>query len=227
MKLFYWLKRLIGLNPAPPPPTGSFDSPAAALETTSFVVLDLEATGLNPQTDEILAIGAIRMNGPRIRVGETFYRLVQPALTAWPETVPIHHILPADVTMAPPLAAILPELTAFCTGSVLVGYAIGLDRAFLTARHVEQSQVLAISLWLDIRQIAAWLAAQKPPSPKTPPANDDLSVLATYYDIPIPQKHHALADAFVTAQIWQRQLTQLQARGYTHLHQLVQTLVKS
>jgi DNA polymerase-3 subunit epsilon len=223
MKMFKWLKALISPELLP---ARQGAGRVGDLGDLSFVVLDLETTGLNPHKDEILAIGAIRMRGPRILVGETFYSLIQPERRAWAETIPLHHILPDDVATAPSLAAILPELTVFCTGSVLAGYSVLLDRAFLTAGRPEAGQVLAISVWLDIRQVARWLAAQKPPAPETSPTNDDLDTLAGHYGIPVHTKHHALADAFVTAQIWQQQLAQLQARECRYLSQLVQVVAK-
>jgi DNA polymerase-3 subunit epsilon len=212
-----WLKALRGL---PFPRFSPANPPAESLgvfETCRFVVLDLETTGLNPQMAEILALGAIRMQGARILVGETFYHLVRPEGNAWPETVPLHQILPDDVSAAPPLLVVLEEFLNFCADSTLVGYGVALDRAFLDSGKAE---ALAPHLWLDVRQAARWLAAQRPPASQAPPESDDLTLLAHHYGIPIPVKHHALADAFVTAQIWQRQLAHLQALGYTQLPQL-------
>jgi DNA polymerase-3 subunit epsilon len=122
------------------------------------------------------------------------------------------------------LAEVLPEFTQFCSGSSLVGYTVRLDRAFLTRGESEASQTLANSPWLDVRQVARWLAAQPLPPAKEPPASDNLGVLAAYYGIPVPQKHHALADAFITAQIWQRQLAQLKALGYSQLPPQVEAI---
>jgi DNA polymerase-3 subunit epsilon len=189
------------------------------LEDYSFIVLDLETTGLKPQTAEILAVGAIRMQGARILVGQTFYHLVRAEALAWPETVSLHQILPDDVSAAPPLPVVLQDFIHFCADATLVGYGLNLDRAFLASGGAE---ALAGHLWLDVRQAARWLATHPTSAAQPLPDTDDLSRLAHHYDIPIPLKHHALADAFVTAQIWQRQLVQLQALGYSQLAQLAQ-----
>jgi DNA polymerase-3 subunit epsilon len=69
-----WLRGLIGLAP---PTLRPASGPVEPFEARRFVVLDLETTGLDLQRDEILALGAIRMSGSRIIVGETFYSLVR------------------------------------------------------------------------------------------------------------------------------------------------------
>lgn len=207
------LRRLVQVWPGPTWPADLDQAETLPLAQVRFVVLDIETTGLDVQIDEVLALGAIRMIGSRIRVGETFYRLVQPAQTAWRGTVPIHRILPGDVAAAPDVETVLAEFSTFCAGHVLVGHMVRLDRTFLTRGEQPAPLQFKNSLWLDTGRVARWLAKRSKPWPRsrTSPETGRLSALAWHYHIPVPLRHHALADAFITAQVWQHQLIQLKA----------------
>ncbi|MCS7052048.1 MAG: exonuclease domain-containing protein, partial [Thermomicrobium sp.] len=58
-------------------------SESECLFETAYTVLDAEMTGLAVERDELLAIGAVRMIGPRILLGERFYTLIRPSLPRW------------------------------------------------------------------------------------------------------------------------------------------------
>ena len=45
---------------------------------SGIVVVDTELTGLDEKKDSIVSIGAVRMTGGRIELGDMFYRLVSP-----------------------------------------------------------------------------------------------------------------------------------------------------
>ena len=48
-------------------------------------------------------------------------------------------------------------------------------------------------------------------------ANTSLAVLAKIYNLDFHEAHHALEDAFVTARLWQKLLTKLEAMNVTTL----------
>jgi DNA polymerase-3 subunit epsilon len=176
--------------------------PAIAPEQTHFVVLDVETTGLEAEA-EILAIGAVRMHGSRILLGQSYEQLVRPGRATWPASIPIHRILPADVSEAPLLAEVLADFARFCAGAILVGHQVALDRAFLSRANHPGAAQLAGQIWFDTQRAGQQLGL----------ASTSLSGLAQHYQIVLPRRHHALTDAFITAQIWQRQLHQCKASG--------------
>ncbi len=191
------------------------------LELT-YTVLDAEMTGLNPVEDELLAIGAVRMVGPRILVGETFFRLVRPERTVWGSTVPIHGIRPVDVASAPEARHVMPEFLAFCSCTVLVGHGVDIDRQFLRRSAARLGLAFPAATWIDTGRVARWLVTRhgtflEASADRGRFGLDDL--LAAYEIVP-PARHHALADAYATALVWQRQLFELAAEGVRSLADL-------
>ena len=49
-----------------------------SLEDYDFVVFDTELTGLEPRTDEIVSIGAVRVKNLRITLGKNFFCYARP-----------------------------------------------------------------------------------------------------------------------------------------------------
>ena len=107
------------------------DRRGATLSDLAYTVLDAEMTGLDPERDELLALGAVRMVGTRLLLGASFYQLIRPQRQGWGQGVTVHRIRPVDVVGAPPLERVLLEFLRFCASSILVGHGVGIDRNFL------------------------------------------------------------------------------------------------
>ena len=56
-----------------------------------YVVVDTELTGLDENRDSIVSIGAVRMTGGRIELGDSFYRLASPRTELSAASVVIHN----------------------------------------------------------------------------------------------------------------------------------------
>ena len=93
------------------------------------VALDLETTGLNPEHDAIIEIGAVKFRGDEV-LG-TYETLVNPQ-RAIPEFVrQLTGITQSDVDAAPPLSAIAEDMLAFVGDDPVVGHSVGFDLGFL------------------------------------------------------------------------------------------------
>lgn len=95
-----------------------FESPNMA----DMVVYDLETTGINPKTAEIVEIAAQRLSviGDEI---ERFYRLVKPPGGRIPRAATrIHRIDAATVKDSPRIELVLPELMGFIQDRILIGH---------------------------------------------------------------------------------------------------------
>lgn len=97
----------------------------------SFTVLDTELTGLSARRDEIVSIGAVKIEGMSI-TADSFYTLVAPRGEVPKVATIIHRITPEMLQDAPRLREVLPRLVSFLGPSLIVGHNIGLDMSFLS-----------------------------------------------------------------------------------------------
>ncbi|MBQ3575042.1 MAG: PHP domain-containing protein, partial [Clostridia bacterium] len=98
------------------------------IQGTAFVVLDVETTGLNTHTDEIIEIGAVRIeNG--VEVAE-FSELICPERSISEKITEITGITNAMLRGKPRLAEVMPAFAKFCEGAVLVAHNAPFDIAF-------------------------------------------------------------------------------------------------
>ena len=77
--------------------------------TKTFVTLDLETTGLEPDRDAIIEVGAIKFKGERVEA--EFSTLVNPGRKLTPFITRLTGITDAMLVNAPRLPAVLPKLT--------------------------------------------------------------------------------------------------------------------
>lgn len=189
-----------------------------------YCVLDTELTGLNYKKDAIVSIGGIKMTGSRIKVGETFYATVKPRTDLTKESVVVHGITPSEVNDRPPLDSVIMDFLNFCGDAVIVGHFLSLDMKFLNKelqrafnRKIENPQ---LDTWL----IYDWIEKQYLKTigyDEILSGNKDLLSLAKKYNIEISESHNALMDAFVTAQLFQRLMIQVQGMGIRTIKELL------
>src|SRR5579859_2419223 len=97
----------------------------------AIVALDLETTGLNPATDTIIEIGAVRAQDGQII--DTYRELINPERPIPPRVTAITGIRQEDVASAPRLPEAIPVLKRFVADAPIVGHNINFDLDFL--RH--------------------------------------------------------------------------------------------
>ncbi|HLW53121.1 MAG TPA: 3'-5' exonuclease [Candidatus Angelobacter sp.] len=195
----------------------------AALNSVRYVVLDTELTSLEPSTNRVISIGAVAMDGNRIRMGQHFYCVVNPGVTVPASTVLVHGLRPADVLEGCAPAEAISSLLNFATGAVLVGHFLGIDLAALRKELDGGSKALSepaidtarVQRWLDLRQ-NKYREDRGHQEEKL-----DLASLARRYGLEHKEAHHALYDALLTAELWQRLQVRLDAVGVKTLGELL------
>jgi DNA polymerase-3 subunit epsilon len=195
-----------------------------SLDDAAFVVFDTELTGLNPKKDSIVSIGAVRMKGKRILLGETFYRVVEPRTPITAQSVVIHEIMPVETKSLPEFEALLPEFLDFCGSAVVVGHVVSIDLAFLNREMKHLYGDVLQNRAVDTSRLYQWIRKREEDACAfrgglTEP--NDLFSLAKKYQIPVKHAHHALGDAFVTAQLLQRLLHNLPRWGVRTVQDLL------
>jgi DNA polymerase III epsilon subunit-like protein len=192
------------------------------LDAVRYVVLDTELTSLDDKSNRLLSIGAIAMDGARIRLGEQFYRVVNPGVEVPAQGVLVHRLRPADVAQGEPPARALDELLEFIGEAVLVGHFFGIDLRILrkelgvAGRRLDQRAMCTA-------RVERWMLRRKAVCEDTAERLEhlDLMSVAKAYGLSCEQAHHALDDAFLTARLWQKMMSGLKPMGVRTLADLL------
>lgn len=96
-----------------------------------FCVVDLETTGLMPEWDEIIEIGAIKVLGGK--EADRFQSFVKPSEPLDPFITELTGITDEMLADAPDPSDVLPKFAEFLGDLPIVGYNVGFDVRFLNA----------------------------------------------------------------------------------------------
>jgi DNA polymerase-3 subunit epsilon len=201
---------------------GDIESNTLATEAR-YVVLDTELTGLDDRKDDIVSIGAIRMRGGRIEIGDAFHELVNPSAVLDGRSVVIHGITPSQLETKPRIDEVIGPFMGYVDQAVLVGHCVAIDLAFLNREAHRLTGQIFQNPALDTLSLYGWLRHRFPENPALSAALPGLSLfeLAHRFDIPVTEAHTALGDAYVTAQLFQRFLPLLADAGIQDLKSLL------
>ncbi len=158
----------------------------------SYVVLDLETTGLDYKLDRILEIGAVRLVDGAV-AGE-FQALVNPEVPLRDENVAFHGITPELVAGAPTIAEVLPEFLAFLGDDPAVAHNALFDMNFLTHHARAALGVTLTNAAIDTHELAKEVF----------PREKALSLerLLELFGAPPRPLHRALEDARALAEVF-------------------------
>jgi DNA polymerase III epsilon subunit family exonuclease len=194
---------------------GLADPPGAEvlLEDATFVVFDLETTGLRPGQARICEIGAQRVHA--LELHETFETLVDPGVPLPAPVAALTGIRPGALRGAPRAELAVRRFLAFAGDAALVAHNARFDLAFLD-REVER---------LTGRRVAApvvdtvWLA-RRVLGQRT--RRVGLAALAHFLGVPTEPCHRALPDARATAEVLLHLVGLAQERGARTVADLVE-----
>ncbi len=197
--------------------------PDRPLGDVRYVAIDTELTGLNENKDSIVSIGALRMNGGRIDLGDTFYQLVSPRTELRADSVVIHEITPAEVAEQPVIDTVLDALLEFCGNDVLVGHFISIDLAFLNREMMRIRNRPVANPVVDTFSLYEWLRKRMKNNPcfTTSLTGYRLYDIIKCFNIPVSGAHNAIMDAYTTAQLFQRFLPLLTEAGIRDIGDLL------
>jgi DNA polymerase-3 subunit epsilon len=186
-----------------------------------YAVVDTELTSLDKRGNRLLSIGAIAMDGSKVRMAEQFYRVVNPGVHVPAESVLIHKLRPNDVEQGVPPEQALAELREFIEGRV-VGHFVQIDMQALRKELGDQQHELSNPA-IDTAKAHRWILRNSPyrEDLEQQMANISLAALAKIYEIEFQEVHHALEDAFVTARLWQKLLAKLETMKVRTLGELL------
>jgi DNA polymerase-3 subunit epsilon len=158
--------------------------------------VDLETTGLDARSDELISFAAIPVDEGRVRPGGLVTGLVRPRRMPRADTMRIHGLRPADLETAPMLPAALDRMLAALCGRLLVAHVARIEEQFLDdgfRGHGVRLRGEAI----DTARLAEAVLGPDPAGDPLP-----LSAVATRLGLPVHRPHHADGDALTTAQVF-------------------------
>ena len=97
----------------------------------SYIAFDLETTGLDPQENEIIEIGALKVRDGK--VAERFMEFIHPLSPVSAAITDLTGITNEMVADARPRKAVISDFLDFCEDDVLVGHNISFDYSFMKA----------------------------------------------------------------------------------------------
>lgn len=191
----------------------ALDELGTPLIDTTFVVLDLETTGLRAGFDRITEVGAVKVRGGEV-LGElrTFVhpgRPIPPAVTA------ITGITDAMVAGAPTMAEVLDHLLGFLAGGVLVAHNAAFDLAFLRAAAERHGHPVPQPTVLDTARLSRRLLADEV-------RDHRLATLARHLRARTVPEHRALADARATVDVLHGLVERAGSLGATTVEDLLE-----
>jgi ATP-dependent DNA helicase DinG len=156
---------------------------------TSIVALDLETTGLDPQADAILEIGARRFDGNRVE--NEYSTLINPGRHIPEFITGLTGISDEMVRQSPRIRDVLEDVAAFIGDSPILGHNIKFDLSFF-----KKHKLFELNERIDTYDLAAVLLPSA--------SRYNLGSLVQQLGIALPATHRALDDARATHGVFQR-----------------------
>lgn len=176
-----------------------------------LIVLDLETTGLNPAKDNVIAIGAVAIRHNSIDLGDQFDLILRRPELDISETVLIHGIGPEALTQGHETEDALLHLLEWMNGDPILAYHSAFDQKFLEKTLKQTLSYTQLHTWLDVAEMLPAFF----PNSKT--GGKGLDNWADFFDLEVSARHHAAADAMVTAELTLAVINKARKSGVTTL----------
>ena len=179
-----------------------------------FAVLDLEMTGLDVESDQVVEIAIVRSDGSSVT--KTFTTLVRPTVRMSKGAFKVHGIGKEMLRSAPRFGEVAQEVLQLLNGAVLVAHNVPFDVGFLhremAAAEVHfDPPVPAVDTLLMARRLFAF------PSNRLGSVCERLGVTLT-------QAHRALGDAQATFEVLHKMLEIVDPSGTMTIGELLELL---
>lgn len=189
----------------------AYNPESIELEDATYVVFDVETTGLSAIYDSIIEIAGVKMHQGNII--DTYEAFINPGHPLSAFTTELTGITDAMLEDAPPEKQVMEEFKAFCEGTILVAHNASFDIGFINKTYerlgMEPSTLPVIDTLELSRLVNSDLRTHR------------LNTLARHYGVHLEQHHRAIYDSETTGFILYKLLEQaLEDYQMTHHDQL-------
>lgn len=156
-----------------------------------YVAFDLETSGLNCETDEIIEIGALKVKEGKVTA--RFNQLIRPKVPVTPQITAITGITNEMLEKAPAIEQVIPEFILFCRNEIMLGHNVMFDYKF-TKVYAKRYGLPFEKKGIDTLKIARKVLPDL--------ESKSLGALCAHYEIVNQAAHRAYHDALATAKIY-------------------------
>jgi DNA polymerase-3 subunit alpha (Gram-positive type) len=175
----------------------------------TFVIVDIETTGLDCKKDKIIEIAACKIRDKEIV--EKFSSLVNPGIDIPKEIEELTGITNEMVAESPDIKTVLKQFIDFCEGHTLVAHNAQFDIGFIS-KVLKENGISLNPCYIDTLALARFLLPEY--------RCHKLSVLCRELEIENESEHRAAADAEVTAKILVKFFDMLEEKGISDVSKI-------
>ncbi len=187
-----------------------FNSSNELLDSLQFVVVDLETTGGNPETEKIIEIGMVRIENRKISEERSF--LINPQKEIPDFVQKLTGIRKADVEHSPLIEEVIDEIIQFIGSSILVAHNTSFDIPFLNGvlkklqRPTLENKVICTNI------MTKYLIPDI--------MSSNLNYMSQIFNIDHSQAHRAIEDARATGMLLLKYLDIFEEKKIRKVNQL-------
>ena len=175
----------------------------------SYVVFDIETTGLSPKSCKIIEIGAVKIeNGEKV---DEFSKFINPEVPIPYNITKLTSITDEMVMDSPNIETVLPEFLDFVGDSVLVAHNASFDTSFISKFAKDMGRSLPNSI-VDTMTLGHVLCPEL--------GKFTLDRICKHLGIKLENHHRAVDDAAATAEIFKKFLVMLKEKDIHNLDEL-------
>lgn len=158
----------------------------------SFIVIDIETTGLDPSNDSLIEVGALKVQDEK--VVDTFSSLINPGVEIDSYNSSLTGITNEELADAPSTVSVLEQFSDFIGDSILMGHNVHFDINFLYDNFEKYLSVPLSNDFVDTLRLSKRYFKEAP--------SHKLTRLADYLHIEVDVSHRALADCYTTLYLY-------------------------
>ncbi|TDL35017.1 PolC-type DNA polymerase III [Jeotgalibacillus sp. S-D1] len=180
------------------------------LAEASYIVFDVETTGLSAVYDKIIELAAVKIHDGEIV--DKFERFANPHHPLSATTINLTGITDDMVRNAPEIEEVLKDFHKWAADDILVAHNASFDMGFLNVGYRRTGLEKATNPVIDTLELARFLHPEM--------KNHRLNTLAKKFEVELTQHHRAIYDAEATGYILVKMLKKAQEKEIFNHNQL-------
>jgi len=188
----------------------AYNSAHRKLSDDTYVVFDVETTGLSAVYDTIIELAAVKVRGGEIV--DRFESFANPHRPLSATIINLTHITDDMLQDAPEVEAVLKRFHTWVGDDVLVAHNASFDMGFLNMGYTKVGLEKASNPVIDTLELGRFLYPEM--------KNHRLNTLAKKLDVELTQHHRAIYDAEATGYILMKMLKDTAEKGIEYHDQL-------